>query len=107
MPLKFRLHRGPLLGETGGTRVESVLKDIQSRSDQTSTEMSQAIQIIERRSAHSGMLSFRHIPQQETQMTLRKTALALVLLVAGAAMQAAQSPAGIVWTFDRLENIGG
>jgi Concanavalin A-like lectin/glucanases superfamily len=40
-------------------------------------------------------------------MTLRKTALALVLLVAGAAMHAAQRPADIVWTFDRLENIGG
>ena len=41
-------------------------------------------------------------------MILRKAAGALALLVVcGAAMPAAQRPAEIVWTFDRLENIGG
>ena len=41
-------------------------------------------------------------------MFLKKTAGALALLVmCGAAMPVAQRPADIVWTFDRLENIGG
>ena len=41
-------------------------------------------------------------------MILRKTAGALALLVmCGSAMPSAQRPAEIVWTFDRLDNIGG
>ena len=41
-------------------------------------------------------------------MTFMKSAGVLVALAAcGAAALAAQAPAGTVWTFDRLENIGG
>src|ERR1044072_3701759 len=65
------------------------------------------IQTIERR-----ILSYPHVKlsanSRSFKMTFMKIAGAIALLVVGgAALPAAQGGNAIVWTFDRLDNIGG